>query len=73
MGFLSWELIHKIADIFGVLTIAGGGWKYLMKFRHMAKWIEGDHRKVNVLWRDHGYHDWNGEERRAILSIRGRK
>jgi hypothetical protein len=61
---VNWETIHHLADLTGLLTIGTLAWRYLTKVKEMASWIEDDHLKVTALWREHGYSDWDGRERR---------
>jgi len=48
----------------GALTIVTLAWKYAIKVRKMAGWIEGDHKKVYCNVARSGYNDWDGLERR---------
>jgi hypothetical protein len=59
-----WALIHRIADFAGAGTIITLAWRYALKARKFTRWIEGDHRKITALWREHGYGEWDGLERR---------
>ncbi len=71
---MPWDQIHRLGDLLGVATIIGLAWRYALAVRKLFRWIEGDHKKVTALWREHGYNSWDGVERRNVrdrLALKG--
>jgi hypothetical protein len=57
----SWD---SLAHFLMLSTIAGLIWPQAKRIRRMMVEREEDHKRINALWREHGYNGWNGSERR---------
>lgn len=66
---MPWDSIHHFLDLAGVATIAGLVYDRIKYVNKLRGWIVADHKRLDALWRDHGYNGWDGTERRNRKNV----
>jgi len=59
----AWQLLDRIS----ILLALGAPILWLLnKVKNLIRERGEDHARITALWREHGYGDWNGIERRKV-------
>lgn len=65
MEKIPWEALDHFSLVL-TLLVAPLIW-VIQRVLRLVRSIEGDRKKLAALWREHGYENWDGEERRLRM------